>query len=302
MGEPGAAHRPVMAREVLELLAPARGERFLDLTVGAGGHAAQIASRVGPEGVVVGVDFDARILEEARRRLEREGLANARLYQGSYVEVRAFLAQAGVDRVDGMLLDLGVSSLQFDEAGRGFSFMREGPLDMRMDPAGDAPTAAEIVNGEREEELARVFWEYGEERLSRRIARRIVEARRKRRIETTTELAEIVSRAYGGRRGRRIHPATRVFQALRIAVNDELENLRTILDMAPEILADGGRIAVLSFHSLEDRIVKEDFRGKAALGLYTLLTKKPLRPDEAEERENPRARSAKLRGAKRSAR
>ena len=295
-------HRPVLVAEVLAVLEPSEGERFLDLTVGAGGHAIEIASRVGPGGLVLGTDFDADILEEAQKRFAEAGVANARLFHGNYADAREFLAEAGVERVDGILLDIGVSSLQINEPERGFSFSEDGPLDMRMDPSSPVPTAEEIVNRANEQELARIIWEYGEERCSRRIARRIVEERRKRRITRTLELAEIVRRACGGRGHQRIHPATRTFQALRIAVNDELENLRSLLATAPDILEDGGRIAVISFHSLEDRIVKEDFRARAQEGLYTVATKKPVRPSEAEVSANPRSRSAKLRAARRSAR
>jgi 16S rRNA (cytosine1402-N4)-methyltransferase len=295
-------HRPVMVAEVLEVLEPAEGERFLDLTAGAGGHAIEIASRVGPGGLVLGTDFDADILDEARRRAAEAGLANVRLFHGNYADAREFLAESGVERVDGILLDLGVSSLQLNQPERGFSFSQDGPLDMRMDPSSPVPTAEEVVNRASEQELARIIWEYGEERCSRRIARRIVEERRKRRITRTLELAEIVRRACGGRGRQRIHPATRTFQALRIAVNDELENLKSTLAAAPDILEDGGRIAVISFHSLEDRIVKEDFRARAGEGIYEILTRKPLRPSEAEVVANPRSRSAKLRAAIRSPR
>jgi 16S rRNA (cytosine1402-N4)-methyltransferase len=294
-------HLPVMVDEVLRLLDPQKGETFLDLTVGAGGHALEIASRLGPDGNLVGVDLDERILEVARERLSAQGLAKARLYQGTYAQCRRVLEEAGVERVDGILLDLGVSSLQIDDPERGFSFSEDGPLDMRMDATVPGETAADIVNEAREEELADIFYKYGEERLSRRIARSIVRERERRPITRTLELADIVRRAYGGRR-QRIHPATRVFQALRIAVNDELENLRRALEVAPDILADGGRIAVIAFHSLEDRIVKEDFRTRARQGLYSVLTKKPLSPTDEETARNPRSRSAKLRAAKRSAR
>jgi len=298
--EMGEVHKPVMVEEVLRLLDPQKGEAFLDLTVGAGGHAFEIASRLGPEGLLVGVDLDERILEVARERLAAQGLAPVKLYQGNYAECRRVLQEAGVERTDGILLDLGVSSLQIDDPERGFSFSEDGPLDMRMDAAVPGETAADIVNTAREEELADIFFKYGEERLSRRIARSIVRERERRPIRRTLELADIVKRAYRGPR-QRIHPATRVFQALRIAVNDELENLRKALETAPDILADGGRIAVIAFHSLEDRIVKEDFRTRARQGLYSVLTKKPLVPTDEETRRNPRSRSAKLRAAKRSA-
>lgn len=292
----------MMVDEVLEHLAPKRGGRFLDLTVGAGGHSAAVAERLGPSGVLVGIDFDNEILAVARKRLGEGGGPSVHLFQGNYIELAGFLKEAGLTRVDGILLDLGVSSLQLEDAGRGFSFRNDGPLDMRMDQDSLMPTAAQVVNETREEDLADIFYTYGEERLSRRIARRIVEERRREPITRTGRLAEIVRRAYPGRGRRRIDPATRVFQALRIEVNDELANLRGALETAPEILEDGGRIAVIAFHSLEDRIVKEDYRSRARQGLYTLITRKPLTASQAEVDENPRSRSAKLRVAQRSQR
>jgi 16S rRNA (cytosine1402-N4)-methyltransferase len=198
-----------------------------------------------------------------------------------------------------MLADLGVCSLHLDDPARGFSFRADAPLDMRLDPSGGAVTAAEIVNEAEEEELEEIFREFGEERLSRRIARMIVRRRGKGPIETTCELAQIACGAYGPK-WRRIHPATRIFQALRIAVNAELDNLRRMLRVAGGVLREGGRLAVISFHSLEDRIVKEDFRSRAAQGFYSVLTRKPVRPSPGEVGANPRARSAKLRAAQRS--
>jgi len=289
-----------MVDEVLEVLAVGEGATFLDLTIGAAGHAVEIAGRLGAGGLLIGMDIDPEILRVARARLEDAGFENFRLYHGNFIHCRDALEDAGVEKVDGILLDLGVSSLQLGEPARGFSFSRDGPLDMRMDPGGGL-TAADIVNRAGERELARIFREYGEERLARRIARMIVRERSKERIETTARLARIAERAYGRAR-RRIHPATRIFQALRIAVNRELDNLREFLNMAPELLEQGARIAVISFHSLEDRIVKEDFRSRAREGVYDILTKKPLRPSPQEVEDNPRARSAKLRAAQRSVR
>lgn len=293
-------HQPVMVREVLEALAPAPGERFLDLTIGAGGHSFEIASRLGPEGVLVGMDLDAVILEIAGKRLAGPGLARSHLVHGNYLDCRQALAEAGLEKVDGVLADLGASSLQLGAAERGFSFAKDGPLDMRMDAGANATTAEEIVNEAPEGELAEIFWRYGEERFSRRIARRIAEARRAEKITRTGQLAEIIRRAYGRYRSWRINPATKVFQALRIAVNDELGNLKGLLEILPDLVERGGRVAVIAFHSLEDRLVKEDFRSRARSGAYTLITKKPLRPTQAEVEANPRARSARLRAAKRS--
>lgn len=248
------------------------------------------------------MDVDEEILQVAEARLSGEGFPKCRLFHRSYTECREALAEVGIEKVDGVLLDLGVSSLQLEEAGRGFSFSSEGPLDMRMDRSGAGRKAAEIVRRSPERELERIFREYGEERFARRIARRIVREREKRRIETTGELAAIVARCYPRPkgRGRRIHPATRVFQALRIEVNGELENLKEVLGIAPEILRRGGRIAAISFHSLEDRMVKEDFRDRAAAGLYRIKTKKPVRASAEEVEANPRSRSAKMRAAQRS--
>ena len=296
----GDVHLPVMVNEVLDVLSPSPGERFLDLTVGAGGHAVEIAARLGPQGLLVGIDLDASILDSARQRLASEGLSPSRLFQASYTESPAILAECGIPRVNGILADLGVSSLQLGDPGRGFSFSADGPLDMRMSAGSPGPSAADIVNRAPAHELERIFREYGEERFARRIAARIVEARRVEKILRTSQLAEIVRRAYGRYIERRIHPATRVFQALRIAVNDELENLKALLALAPDLLEDGGRIAVIAFHSLEDRLVKDDFRNRSRSGVYELITRKPLRPTEGEVQSNPRSRSARLRAARRS--
>ncbi len=291
-------HRPVMVDEVLEVLAPVKGETFLDLTTGAGGHAVEIAARLGGHGVLVGMDRDREVLRIARRRLEDAGFANFQLYHGNFIHCRDALDEAAVDTVDGILLDLGVSSLQLDRSERGFSFAEDGPLDMRMD-TDQQETAADIVNHAGRGELERIFREYGQERFARRIARMIVRERQQAPIETTGRLAALAKRAYGPG-WRRIHPATRIFQALRITVNRELENLKQLLDLAPEIMSEQGRIAVISFHSLEDRIVKEDFRSRAYEGEYRLITRKPLRPTPTEVKANPRARSAMLRAAQRS--
>lgn len=289
-----------MPREVLEVLAPVPGERFLDLTVGAAGHALEIAARLGPEGLLIGVDLDAAVIEIAEKHLTAAGVANWRLRQGNFADAKSIVAGEGLSRVNGVLADLGVSSFEISDASRGFSFASDGPLDMRMDADAPVADAAEIVNSAPEWELERIFREYGEERLARRIARDIVRIRRDGRIERTGQLAQIARRAYGRFGRQRIHPATRIFQALRIAVNDELENLKNLLDTVPDLLEPEGRIAVIAFHSLEDRLVKEDFRNRSRSGVYELLTKKPLRPSSDEVAANPRSRSARLRAAKRS--
>jgi 16S rRNA (cytosine1402-N4)-methyltransferase len=289
-----------MPREVLEVLAPVPGERFLDLTVGAAGHALEIAPRLGPDGLLIGVDLDAAVIDIAGNNLTAAGLANFRLHQGNFADCRAMLSREGLSRVNGVLVDLGVSSFELRDASRGFSFVSDGPLDMRMDASAPGVTAAELVNSAPEWELERIFREYGEERLARRIAREIVRTRRDERIERTNQLAQIARRAYGRFGWQRIHPATRIFQALRIAVNDELENLKTLLEIMPDLLEANGRVAVIAFHSLEDRLVKEDFRNRSRSGVYQLLTKRPLRPSPEEVAANPRSRSARLRAAKRS--
>ncbi|QAA76975.1 MAG: 16S rRNA (cytosine(1402)-N(4))-methyltransferase [Candidatus Bipolaricaulis sibiricus] len=282
-------HEPVLPTEVVGFLDPGPGKRYVDATVGAGGHTAALLAR---GAFVVGVDQDPYALALARERLSPFG-DRVTLVRGNFRDLRALLAPLGLPALDGILLDLGASSLQFDAPDRGFSFRAEGPLDMRMDP--DAPTtAADLVNGLPEPDLARLLWEYGEERYGRRIARAIVRARP---LHTTGELASLVSRAYPPGR-HRIHPATRTFQALRIAVNDELGALREALPAAVSLLASGGVLCVISFHSLEDRIVKHFLREGALAGRLEVLTKKPITPAEEELARNPRARSAKLRAAR----
>jgi 16S rRNA (cytosine1402-N4)-methyltransferase len=288
-------HRPVLVRETLDLLVTKPDGVYVDGTVGAGGHAGEILKRLGAGGRLLGIDRDSDILERARERLA--GDARAVLHRGTFEDVGTALEVLGAPQVDGILADLGVSSLQLDRGERGFSFSKDAPLDMRMDPTG-GPTAAEYLAGAPEKDLERVLREYGEERFARRIARRIVEERRKHPVETTAELAALVSRAVP--RSGRIHPATRTFQALRIAVNGELDRLDAFLERAPAALAPGGRIAVISYHSLEDRRVKRAFLEGEKSGVLRRLTKKPVTPTEAEIRENPRARSAKLRVAERT--
>jgi 16S rRNA (cytosine1402-N4)-methyltransferase len=277
-------HEPVMVDEVVRFL----GGRatVVDLTLGAGGHAeALLESGVGR---LIGVDRDPEAVTVASGRLSRFG--------DRFAAVRARFSDVPVEnRVDGVLYDLGVSSMQLERPERGFSFRHEGPLDMRMAGGRDRgdQSAMDLVNAASEEDLARIIFEYGEERRSRRVAAAIVRARRRRPIETTEELAGIVVSAVGGRRGGP-HPARRTFQALRIAVNRELEELATSLPRAVGVLAPGGRVVVIAYHSLEDRIVKRFFAGDERL---TVLTKKPLVPSADEAARNPRARSAKLRAA-----
>ena len=297
---PPAEHRhaPVLVEEVLELLAPRPGQAVVDCTLGRGGHAERLIAAVGPGGRFVGLDVDAQNVAYARDRLEPAAAradVTMSLVHADFRDVRAVLDELGVGRVDALLADLGFASSQMDEASRGLSFAREGPLDMRLDPGRDT-TAAELVNTLGERELADVIYQYGEERLSRRIARKIVEARRVAPIQTTSALAELVRRAYGPRARRmRIDPATRTFMALRIAVNDELAALDELLASLPGLLSEGGRAVVISFHSLEDRRVKQSFVAYAQQGAARRLTRKPVTAGEAEREANPRARSAKLR-------
>ncbi|HEX9371439.1 MAG TPA: 16S rRNA (cytosine(1402)-N(4))-methyltransferase RsmH [Roseiflexaceae bacterium] len=297
-------HVPVLLNEVVAGLAPRSGGRYVDGTLGGGGHAAAILDRSAPDGRLLGIDADPAALAAAGARLA--GFAGrATLVHGNFRDLGWLAREHGFAQVDGLLLDLGVSSHQLDTPERGFSFAVDAPLDMRLDPTG-GETAADLVNGTPEGELADLIYRYGEERGSRRIARLIVEARRKRLIATTGELADLVARALGGRRGK-IHPATRTFQALRIAVNRELESLEMALPQAVELLAPGGRLAVIAFHSLEDRIVKLFFRaesgyGGAGRGRLQIITKKPIEASEEENRTNSRSRSAKLRIAERVAR
>jgi 16S rRNA (cytosine1402-N4)-methyltransferase len=315
-GTSDVEHLPVLVREAVELLAPWRESGsglFVDATVGLGGHAEALLAAGRASGIdLVGIDRDPAALARARRRLSAWG-ERVRLVRGNFHRLAELLAGLGVERggVAGVLADLGVSSLQLDTAERGFSFRREGPLDMRM--GGEGPTAAEIVNTATEGELEKIFRDYGEERQARRIARAIAAARRQEPIETTGELAALIGQAKGGRRERegRVDPATRVFQALRIAVNQELDGLDRFIQQAVDLLEADGRLVIISYHSLEDRIVKHGFRDRArgevdertcrALAetrAIELLTKKPVRPGEAEIAANPRSRSARLRAAR----
>jgi 16S rRNA (cytosine1402-N4)-methyltransferase len=295
-------HVPVLLAEVLAGLAPRAGGRYIDGTLGGGGHAAAILEASAPDGQLLGIDADPAALAAAGERLAAFG-ARATLVHGNFRDLARLAQAAETVPVDGILLDLGVSSHQLDTPERGFSFQADAPLDMRMDPTADE-TAADLVNRLPEGALADLIYRYGEERGSRRIARLIGEARRKRPIATTGQLAAIVERALGGRRGK-VHPATRTFQGLRIAVNHELESLEAALPQAVELLGPGGRLVVIAFHSLEDRIVKQFFRSKSGYGgeevsaRLRIVTKKPIEVGEEEARTNPRARSAKLRIAER---
>jgi 16S rRNA (cytosine1402-N4)-methyltransferase len=302
-------HVPVLLKEAIDFLAVRRGGTYIDATVGLGGHSYEIARRLGAPGHLIGLDKDPAALEIARERLvvgpsslvvsqdQREDWPTVELRHASFAEVAN---DQQPTTYDGILADLGVSSLQFADPARGFSFQAEGPLDMRMNPQAER-TAEQVVNHFDERELADVIYEFGEERRSRRIARAIV---RSRPIRSTAHLAEVISAAarpmkLGHQKYDRIHPATRTFQALRIFVNRELDDLRVLLEAAPQLLKPSGRIVIISFHSLEDRIVKDAFREGVKRGHYRLLTKKPVTPGQEEVDRNPRARSAKLRAAER---
>jgi 16S rRNA (cytosine1402-N4)-methyltransferase len=284
-------HVPVLLSRVLEFLAPEPGQIVVDCTVGGGGHAEAIATRLLPGGKLIGLDQDQSMLDRAGARLES---LPVQLIQANFDQLRPVLNRLGVDAVDGVLADLGFCSEQMDDPGRGFSFQTAGPLDMRLDTSV-GPTAGDLLNQLSERDLADLFWRFGEERFSRRVARRLVESRKLAPPRTTEELANLVRRCVP--RGRGIDPATRVFQALRIAVNDELGALERLLAALPWCLRPGGRAVIISFHSLEDRLVKRAFRGQEH---WRELTRKPIQAPEHEVQANTRSRSAKLRAAQRS--
>lgn len=302
------AHVPVLLGPVLEMLDVRADGSYLDGTVGSGGHAGRILELSAPSGRLLGLDRDPSALQRAGRRLERFG-DRLMLVHGSFAELDEHAAACGFDLFDGVILDVGFSSDQLGDPQRGMSFLEDGPLDMRLDPT-EGPTAEDLVNGWDERDLADLIYRFGEERRSRRIARAIVRARP---LHTTTELADVVSRAVGGRKSK-IHPATRTFQALRIAVNEELDALTEALPKAIAALVPGGRLVVVSFHSLEDRIVKRALQYGASACVcppevpecrcghvpsLRLLTRRPVTPTPAEIEANPRARSAKMRAAER---
>jgi len=292
-------HVPVLLDQVTEFLNVRPGGVYIDATLGFAGHSSEIVRRLGPTGKLIAFDRDPAAMERATARLEqvRQEIGSAmpqiELYSTEFSGATDLVA---ANSVDGVLADFGVSSMQLDEAHRGFSFQAEGPLDMRMNPRIGI-TAEQVVNQSGEKELADLIYEFGEERRSRRIARAIVRARP---ITTTAQLARVVSAAAPAmkEKGRHsLHPATRTFQALRIRVNQELEEIKALLVSAPKLLKPGGRLVVISFHSLEDRLVKDAMRDGAKSGIWKALTKKPITADEEEQRRNPRSRSAKLRAA-----
>jgi 16S rRNA (cytosine1402-N4)-methyltransferase len=286
-------HVPVMLAEVLEHLRPATGGVFVDGTMGGAGHTRALAERVGPNGQVIGVDLDPGPVRRAEEMLAGMPVA---VVAASYADIPEILDELDIEKVDGVLLDLGLSSDQLADANRGFSYQSEGELDLRFDPENGEP-AWRMLARLSEEHLADVIYQYGEERFSRRIARKIVEERRTAPIRTASQLAGLVRSCVPRSRGHDIDPATRTFQALRIAVNGELDNLKSALRRLPDRLRPGGRLAIISFHSLEDRLVKEAFRDDPRL---VAVIRKPLQAGEEEVSRNPRARSAKLRVAERA--
>jgi 16S rRNA (cytosine1402-N4)-methyltransferase len=312
LGGMGAPHRPVLLEETLKYLVPERGGLFIDCTVGLGGHSEAIL-KSSPDTRIIGLDLDPAALEYSRQRLATFG-ERFRAVQANFRKIETVMSEAGESDAAGILVDLGVSSLQFDSPERGFSFRFDAPLDMRMDPT-TGPTAADLLQQLPEAEIARIIFEFGEERHSRRIARRIVERREQGEpVETTADLAELARLAVGGGRKRQqIHPATRTFQALRIAVNKELDELGEFVEKSIDLLAPEGRFVAISFHSLEDRIVKRELRRLSghcecpprlpvcscgARKAVEILTRRPLTPTDREVQENPRARSSKLRAAR----
>jgi len=313
-------HIPVLQKEVLQYLDPKPNENFIDATIDGGGHATAILQRNKPNGRILGIELDAELYQKLKARIaefsifldraKRETPRRAAfqfskrliLVNDSYTNLKKIVEKYSFGPVSGILFDLGMSSWHLEESGRGFTFMKDEPLDMRYNIECQNSnvkcqnlTAEKIINEYSYQNVEKILREYGEERFSRRIAKKIVEERKINPVKTTLQLVEIIRRAVPGRT--KINPATRTFQALRIAVNDELNNLRKVLPQTIEVLAPGGKIVIISFHSLEDRIVKNFFREEAKKGLLRILTKKPVRPSEEEIKINPRSRSAKLRAA-----
>ena len=296
-----SGHIPVLLDEVIEYLDPKPGQKFIDATIGGGGHALAILEHITPGGKLLGIEWDGELLKRLETQIQHLNKDDTVLINDSYVNLERIAEDNNFKNVQGVIFDLGMSSWHLEESGGGFSFAKDEPLDMRFSRRMDAdggPTAAEIINRYREEELTQILKEKGDERFAKRIAEAIVKARKEKPITTTFQLVEIIknSTPFWYRRGR-IHFATRTFQALRMAVNNELENIRSGIGQAESVLAAGGRLAVISFHSLEDRIIKNFFREESKKENLKILTKKPIRAELAEITANPRARSAKLRVA-----
>ncbi|MBI9017942.1 MAG: 16S rRNA (cytosine(1402)-N(4))-methyltransferase RsmH [Phycisphaerae bacterium] len=305
MFEPAEQHIPVLSKPLLDMLEYQPDAVIVDCTVGQGGHSLQLASKLNSDGLLIGIDVDPDSLKVAKQNLAGLG-CQVQLVKNNFGNIAGVLEALDIQRADIILADIGISSAQLADPNRGISFRFDGPLDMRLaGPAStEGQTAADLVNTLYEKELADIIFQYGEERRSRAIAKAIVSARRDNRIETTTQLVEIINKVFGyqgGGHSQKIHPATRTFQALRIAVNDELGVLERLLEAAPALLNEGGEIAVISFHSLEDRIVKKDFRANKDISVYDIITKKPIIAEHQEIKSNPRSRSAKLRIARKLA-
>lgn len=290
-------HVSVLKEEVVELLDPQPGQNFIDATVNGGGHAKAILEKTAPNGKLLAIDLDGGVLEKFKQKAEQENLSKRIIFANdNFKNIRNIVKRERLVDVDGIVADLGFSSWQLEESGRGFSFQKDEPLLMTLSDDPDALTANDLVNGLGEDDLVGIIRDYGEERFARLIAKAIISARRKQKIERTCQLKEIIEKAVGHRySGQKINPATRTFQALRIATNKELENLREFLEGAFGVLSDGGKLAIVSFHSLEDRIVKNFFRDRYKEKEALLLTKKPIVPTREEILNNPKSRSAKLR-------
>jgi len=291
------SHSPVLLKEVINFLNPAPGQVIVDATIGGAGHAEEILQRISPGGMLIGIDRDEESLALAAERL-RPFEGSFKLVNKNFRHITQIIKDTGREKIDGIIFDLGISSIQMDAGERGFGIKNDGPLDMRMD-RGQSLTAKEIVNTLSEQELASLIRDFGEERFYKRIAKKIVEERRKKKISTTFELAGIISNTipFYNRSKSRIHPATRAFQAIRIKVNDELGSIEQALRESPPVLKKGARLCVISFHSLEDRIAKNVFKELDRNGVLNILTKKPVVADREEVLSNPRSRSAKLRAA-----
>lgn len=289
-------HTPVLLKEILEILNPQPGDAVIDGTFGAGGHARVFMKRIQPNGSFLGVDWSSEAVMRGKKICENISLAYCSVCDGNYAELSKLLSELHFPKPNIFFLDLGLSTEELEESGRGFSFQRDEPLDMRFNSNPERATAAEWINRLPEKELSDLLFEFGGERFAPRITRAIVELRRTKRIMRTLELVECIRATVPkSLLHARIHPATRTFQALRIFVNDELGNINRVLKLLPQLMAKGGRVGIISFHSLEDRIVKNSFRDFSKKSIATLLTKKPISPNRSEIAQNPRSRSAKFR-------
>jgi len=296
-------HISVLKKGVVKLLDPKPNQNFVDATVNGGGHAQAILARTGPGGKLLAIDWDKEVLQKFKKRAVARKIASKIVFiHDNFANIRIIVNRKGLTPIAGIIADLGLSSWQLEKSGRGFSFQKDEPLIMNFGQTSGGLTAGDLVNGASEKELADIIYRFGEERQSRQIAHALVAARRRAKISTSRQLAEIIKTAVGWRyRRQKIHPATRTFQALRIAVNDELGNLEKFLNDAFAILPPSGKLAIISFHSLEDRLIKNFYRQQQKQGTGEILTKKPIRPDRQEIIQNPKSRSAKLRAIKKIA-